>query len=95
MGENGVFAAIIAGDTFKYYSEGEWKVSTSGKYVPIINPTTRNTQFKVQGIRAVAKLPALRFIYCLLIYVIRFILSTGYPMFSCFSHPGIEISSKF
>lgn len=50
MGENKVFEGIIAGDTFKYYSDGDWKVSTSGKSVPIINPTTRQTQYKVQGI---------------------------------------------
>ncbi|KAI3690108.1 hypothetical protein L2E82_48083 [Cichorium intybus] len=49
MGGNGVLAAILAGDTFKYYSEGEWQVSSSGKSVPIINPTTRMTQFKVQA----------------------------------------------
>ncbi|KAI3690111.1 hypothetical protein L2E82_48086 [Cichorium intybus] len=48
MGGNGVLAAILAGDTFKYYSEGEWKVSSSGNSVPIINPTTRMTRFKVQ-----------------------------------------------
>lgn len=43
------FSEIIEGDVYKYYSEGEWKVSSSGKTVSIVNPTTRKTQFKVQG----------------------------------------------
>ncbi|GJV62238.1 hypothetical protein Tco_1468338 [Tanacetum coccineum] len=53
MGENGVFDAIIAAgdDVFKYYADGEWKVSNSGKSVPIVNPTTRNIQFFVQVVR--------------------------------------------
>lgn len=50
MAGTGVYADIIEGDVFKYYSDGEWKKSSSGKSVSIINPTTRNTQFKVQGI---------------------------------------------
>lgn len=49
MAGTGVFAEIIEGDVFKYYSEGEWKKSASGKSVSIINPTTRKTQYKVQG----------------------------------------------
>ncbi|CAL5435409.1 unnamed protein product [Camellia sinensis] len=44
----GVFSEIIDGDVYKYYSEGEWKVSNSSKTVSIINPTTRKTQYKVQ-----------------------------------------------
>ncbi|KAJ6856073.1 NADP-dependent glyceraldehyde-3-phosphate dehydrogenase [Populus alba x Populus x berolinensis] len=36
-------------DVFKFYSDGEWKRSTSGKLVSIINPTTRKTQYKVQA----------------------------------------------
>ncbi|KAF7139005.1 hypothetical protein RHSIM_Rhsim07G0164200 [Rhododendron simsii] len=43
------FSEIIEGDVYKYYSEGEWKVSSSGKTVSIVNPTTRKTQFKVQA----------------------------------------------
>lgn len=50
MAGNGVFAEIIDGDVFKYYCEGEWKKSSSGKSVAIINPSTRKTQYKVQGI---------------------------------------------
>lgn len=49
MAGTGVFAEILDGDVFKYYSEGEWKKSSSGKSVAIINPTTRKTQYKVQG----------------------------------------------
>jgi glyceraldehyde-3-phosphate dehydrogenase (NADP+) len=49
MAGSGVFAEIIEGDVYMYYSDGEWKKSSSGKTVPIINPTTRKTHFKVQG----------------------------------------------
>lgn len=50
MAGSGVFAEIIEGEVFKYYADGEWKKSSSGKSVAIVNPTTRNTQYKVQGI---------------------------------------------
>ncbi|GAB4854681.1 hypothetical protein Ancab_023263 [Ancistrocladus abbreviatus] len=49
MAGAGVFSEIIEGEVFKYYSDGEWKTSSSGKAVPIINPTTRKTQYKVQA----------------------------------------------
>lgn len=49
MAGNGVFAEILEGEVFKYYADGEWKVSASGKAVAIVNPTTRKTQYKVQG----------------------------------------------
>lgn len=49
MAGTGVFAEIIDGDVYKYYSEGEWKKAASGKSVAIINPTTRKTQYRVQG----------------------------------------------
>lgn len=49
MAGTGVFSDIIDGDVYKYYSEGEWKKSSSGKSVAIINPSTRKTQYKVQG----------------------------------------------
>lgn len=49
MAGTGVFEDIIEGDVFKYYTDGEWKKSSSGKSVAIINPTTRTTQYKVQG----------------------------------------------
>jgi hypothetical protein len=51
MAGTSVFAELVDEDTtvFKFYSDGEWKKSTSGKLVSIINPTTRKTQYKVQG----------------------------------------------
>jgi glyceraldehyde-3-phosphate dehydrogenase (NADP+) len=44
-----VFAEIFDGESFKYYADGEWRNSTSGRSVSIVNPTTRKTQYKVQG----------------------------------------------
>ncbi|KAL9275412.1 NADP-dependent glyceraldehyde-3-phosphate dehydrogenase-like protein [Drosera capensis] len=49
MTGTGVFDEIIEGEVFKYYADGEWKTSLSGKSVPIINPTTRKTQYRVQA----------------------------------------------
>lgn len=49
MAGSGTFAEIIDGDVFNYYADGKWSKSSSGKSVPIINPTTRKTHFKVQG----------------------------------------------
>ncbi|OIV99855.1 hypothetical protein TanjilG_26193 [Lupinus angustifolius] len=45
----GVFSETLEGDVYKYYADGEWKKSSSGKNVAIINPTTRKTQYKVQA----------------------------------------------
>ena len=50
MAGTGMFSEILDGDVYKYYSDGEWKKSSSGKTVAIVNPTTRKTQYKVQGI---------------------------------------------
>lgn len=49
MAGQGFFQDILDGDTFKYYADGEWKVSVSKKSVGIINPSTLKTQYKVQG----------------------------------------------
>ncbi|KAH7523974.1 hypothetical protein FEM48_Zijuj06G0069200 [Ziziphus jujuba var. spinosa] len=49
MAGSGAFAEIKDGDVYKFYADGEWKKSASGKFVPVINPTTRNTHFKVQA----------------------------------------------
>lgn len=49
MAATGVLAEILDGDVFKYYADGEWQKSSSGKSVSIINPTTRKPQYKVQG----------------------------------------------
>lgn len=53
MAGQNVFNEILAGDdTFKFYMDGEWKTSTSGKTVNIINPSTLKPVFKVQGVFA-------------------------------------------
>ena len=49
MAGTGVFEEIIDGEVYKYYADLEWRNSASGKSVGIINPTTRKTQYKVQG----------------------------------------------
>ncbi|CAN6540623.1 unnamed protein product [Malus baccata var. baccata] len=49
MAGSGLFAEILDGEAYKYYGDGEWKKSSSGKLVPIINPTTRKVQYKVQA----------------------------------------------
>ncbi|XVE53672.1 hypothetical protein DITRI_Ditri03aG0021500 [Diplodiscus trichospermus] len=46
MAGTGVFAEILGGDVYRYYVDGEWKESSSGKTIAIINPTTRKTQYK-------------------------------------------------
>jgi len=50
MAGTGLFAEILDGEVYKYYADGEWKTSSSGKSVAIMNPATRKTQYKVQGI---------------------------------------------
>ncbi|KAG0449475.1 hypothetical protein HPP92_027289 [Vanilla planifolia] len=49
MAGTGVFCEIIDGEVYKYYSEGEWRKSSSGKSVSIVNPTTRKTEYRVQA----------------------------------------------
>ncbi|KAL6558176.1 hypothetical protein OROMI_018526 [Orobanche minor] len=51
MAGSGVFAEITQGGVFKYYADGDWKISSSGKSVSIVNPTTRKTHYKVQIIK--------------------------------------------
>nr|XP_024400373.1 NADP-dependent glyceraldehyde-3-phosphate dehydrogenase-like isoform X2 [Physcomitrium patens] len=43
------FKELLDGDTYKFYSNGEWQVSTSGKSIGVLNPTTLKLQFKVQA----------------------------------------------
>lgn len=50
MAGTGVFKDIIDQEVYKYYADGEWLKSSSGKSVPIVNPTTRKPEYKVQGI---------------------------------------------
>ncbi|CAD5319370.1 unnamed protein product [Arabidopsis thaliana] len=49
MAGTGLFAEILDGEVYKYYADGEWKTSSSGKSVAIMNPATRKTQYKVQA----------------------------------------------
>lgn len=44
-----MFADVLDGEVYKYYADGEWRASASGKTVAIVNPTTRQTQYRVQG----------------------------------------------
>lgn len=45
-----IYADIIcASGAYKYYSGGQWRESSSGKLVPIVNPTTRTVQYNVQA----------------------------------------------
>eukprot|EP00897_Mesotaenium_endlicherianum_P004275 jgi/Mesen1/3876/ME000208S02888 len=49
MAGTGFYAEIIDGDVYKYFADGEWKTSTSGKSQSIINPSTRTPCYKVQA----------------------------------------------
>ncbi|KAJ7535063.1 hypothetical protein O6H91_12G017100 [Diphasiastrum complanatum] len=49
MAGTGLFEEIKEEDVFKYYADGEWKKSSSGKSVNILNPATRQIQYKVQA----------------------------------------------
>ncbi|VAH44336.1 unnamed protein product [Triticum turgidum subsp. durum] len=49
MAGTGVFADVLDGEVYKYYADGEWRASASGKTVAIVNPTTRQTQYRVQA----------------------------------------------
>jgi hypothetical protein len=35
--------------TFKYYCNGQWLESSSGKHVPVTNPSTLKKEYLVQG----------------------------------------------
>lgn len=71
MAGTGIFTDILDGDVYKYYSDGEWKTSSSGKSVAIINPATRKTQYKVQGTlmyhQCLRKIH--NFIFCLAVFI--------------------------
>lgn len=44
------YAPILAASgAYKYYVNGEWRESASGKTVAINNPCTRQAQYQVQG----------------------------------------------
>ena len=40
---------VPASGCLKYYVDGEWRESSSGKMVPNTNPSTRQLAFNVQG----------------------------------------------
>ena len=42
---------------YRYYKDGQWLESNSGKVVKIINPSTNQPQFSVQGGRPPAQPP--------------------------------------
>jgi hypothetical protein len=44
------YADILSSSgVYKYYVDGEWKESASGKTVNVINPTTQKPEYQVQG----------------------------------------------
>jgi glyceraldehyde-3-phosphate dehydrogenase (NADP+) len=44
------YAPIRSGSgAFKYFVDGEWRESSSGKTVPVLNPTTQQQEYAVQG----------------------------------------------
>lgn len=49
MAGQGVFKDLLDGDVFKYYVDGAWTPTTSGKSVGIINPSTLKSLFKISG----------------------------------------------
>lgn len=47
---DGFFNDVVAANgVYKYYVNGAWRESSSGKTVAITNPSTRETAFQVQG----------------------------------------------
>ncbi len=50
MSEGGIFAPIVGmGGAFKSFISGEWRESSSGKTINIINPSNREPVYSVQG----------------------------------------------
>ena len=46
----GFYDEIIASNgVYKFYSDGEWKETTSSRTVKILNPSTNQSVFQVQG----------------------------------------------
>jgi hypothetical protein len=45
------FYSVIRAESgvYKYYCNGQWLESTSGKSVPVINPSTQEKDYAVQG----------------------------------------------
>jgi hypothetical protein len=51
MAQTGAFYGDITSSSgvYKYLVDGEWKESSSGKTVSVINPTTQQPEYQVQG----------------------------------------------
>lgn len=48
--EENIYSAIqAASGVYKFYCNGQWLESASGKSVPVINPTTEEKDYAVQG----------------------------------------------
>ena len=45
---------VAPSGVFKYYIDGQWKESSSGKAVPNTNPSTRSLAYNVQGTANIA-----------------------------------------
>ena len=46
----GFYDEIIASNgVYKFYSDGEWKETTSSRTVKILNPSTNQAVYQVQG----------------------------------------------
>ncbi len=51
------YAPVVSpSGVYRYYIEGAWKESSSGATVAIINPSTRQPEYKVQGERWAASM---------------------------------------
>ena len=49
----GFYSDIVsASGVYRYFVDGQWKESTSGKTVSVINPTTQQAEYQVQGARS-------------------------------------------
>lgn len=44
---------VSTSGTFKYYVNGAWRESSSGKAVTNTNPSSRTTAFSMQGTRSI------------------------------------------
>ena len=56
---SGFYSDIKASSgVYKFYVNGEWKESTSGKSVSILNPTSNQAVYQVQGEEQCMQVPA-------------------------------------
>ncbi len=55
------YADIVSSSgLYKYFVDGEWKESASGKTVNVINPTTQKPEYQVQGAHSPSQLSVFR-----------------------------------